>query len=177
MTALTVTLSMWLYYLSTAFLLAGTKGFSVFPIPSSKLTQALVEKIPSSHPSHRDRHFAQYQNCFKRRAVIALRAGSRSDIDGTGNRGPILLGLTLFTTVWLFSIPPDFRRAHICTLQVCVDNRPACNDCQTLGELRDGIIDYYRNGGGIQFDFSIDPKTIEQNKQLLKEKFGVDGLI
>jgi hypothetical protein len=40
-----------------------------------------------------------------------------------------------------------------------MENRVECNNCKTVGELQKEIQDYYRNGGGIQWDFSIDPET------------------
>jgi hypothetical protein len=91
-----------------------------------------------------------------------------SEVDGTGARGQIIFSLALVGCIWLFSIPPEFRRAHICGSERCVANRAACSDCQTFEEIKDGISQYYKNGGGIQFDFSIDPKTIEQNNEFIK---------
>jgi hypothetical protein len=32
----------------------------------------------------------------------------------------------------------------------------------TTDEWTSGIADYYKNGGGVHFDFSIDPKTKAQ---------------
>jgi hypothetical protein len=113
---------------------------------------------------------------FARKSILR-RSGPNKNVDGTGSRGSILLGVSLLFTLWLFSIPPEFRRAHVCTLDVCVQNRASCNDCQTLGELREGIASYYKNGGGVEFDFTIDPKTIVENRQALKEKFGIENLI
>jgi hypothetical protein len=34
------------------------------------------------------------------------------------------------------------------------------------------IAEYYRNGGGIQWDFSIDPNTLAENKQFVENLFG-----
>lgn len=80
------------------------------------------------------------------------------NIQGTGARGQIIFAIVLSFCIWLFSIPVEFRRAYICTSPRCVINRKGCNDCKTLGELREGVTDYYRNGGGVQFDFSIEKK-------------------
>jgi hypothetical protein len=127
----------------------------------------LTKTIVTARNSDNRSLFARSQ-----RVLSMLQATKNSDIDGTGARGPIILSLALLVVIWLFSIPPEFRRARICTLPVCVENRALCNDCQTITELREGIVGYYRNGGGIQFDFSIDPATVEQNKQTL-QKFGL----
>jgi hypothetical protein len=101
-------------------------------------------------------------------SIIMSSTGPNAGLDGTGPRGQIILAIALLITIWLFSIPPEFRRAHVCTVERCVANRASCNDCQTFDEIRDGIVQYYKSGGGIQFDFSIDPTTIEKNKEFMK---------
>jgi hypothetical protein len=86
--------------------------------------------------------------------------------DGSG-RGKVLLAAVFAACVWLFSIPPEFRRAFICPTDACTSNRAACNQCVTTDEWTTGIKDYYRNGGGVRFDFSIDPRTLEKNKEFI----------
>jgi len=81
-----------------------------------------------------------------------------SKIDGS-REGNYLLVLALAICVWMFSIPTEFRRAHFCASNECVERRAACNDCITLSEWSTGVADYYKNGGGVEFDFSIDPAT------------------
>eukprot|EP00586_Coscinodiscus_wailesii_P020781 CAMPEP_0172515972 /NCGR_PEP_ID=MMETSP1066-20121228/272327_1 /TAXON_ID=671091 /ORGANISM="Coscinodiscus wailesii, Strain CCMP2513" /LENGTH=167 /DNA_ID=CAMNT_0013297259 /DNA_START=38 /DNA_END=541 /DNA_ORIENTATION=+ len=76
--------------------------------------------------------------------------------DDMQRRGRYFLGFVLLTTVWLFSVPPEFRRAVICTQE----GEP---NCVTARDWSSGIAEYYRNGGGIQFDFSIDPATLARN--------------
>ena len=83
------------------------------------------------------------------------------EVDGTG-RGSIILGVVFLINVWVFSIPPEFRRAYLCPSEPCIENRAMCNDCITFDEWKSGIEDYYKNGGGIKFDFSIDPKSKAQ---------------
>jgi hypothetical protein len=80
--------------------------------------------------------------------------------DGT-QRGAWLLGAVLLVCLWIFSIPPEFRRAYLCGSERCVQNRSAylCNNCVTPEEWKRGIIDYYRAGGGVHFDFSVDPNS------------------
>lgn len=79
-------------------------------------------------------------------------------MDGT-TRGLVLFSLVLAVCVWLFSIPTEFRRAHFCMVEKCVQNRAKCYDCVTFSEWKDGVTQYYNNGGGIQFDFTVAEET------------------
>lgn len=63
---------------------------------------------------------------------------SSADVDGTGARGVILQGVVLLICLWLFSIPPEFRRAHFCTTDQCVTDRAKCYDCVTFSEFQRG---------------------------------------
>ena len=81
-----------------------------------------------------------------------------AQVDGTG-RGLALFSLVFAVCVWSFSIPPEFRRAHFCMAEKCVQNRAMCYDCVTFDEWKDGVAQYYRNGGGIQFDFTVAEET------------------
>lgn len=87
--------------------------------------------------------------------------GSRNQVVDGANRGYVLLGLVFLACVWIFSIPPEFRRMHFCTSPDCVQNRASCYDCVTVSEWTNSVAEYYKNGGGIQFDFSVDPATRE----------------
>eukprot|EP00977_Amphora_coffeiformis_P014087 scaffold3849_cov179-Amphora_coffeaeformis.AAC.25 len=85
--------------------------------------------------------------------------------DGTG-AGIYILALAVGISAWLFTIPPEFRRAYICpTEDYCLQDHSLCEDCTTWGEWFSGVADYYKEGGGIQWDFSIDPKTLEENQR------------
>lgn len=78
------------------------------------------------------------------------------DGDPTGlKRGAILLPIVLLVNVWMFSIPVEFRRARICSEQQVREN--PSSKCMTTETWRQGVADYYANGGGIKFDFSVDP--------------------
>jgi len=78
-----------------------------------------------------------------------------ADTGGIG-RGKILLLLVLIVNVWMFSIPVEFRRARLCS----VEDTKLYPDkhCTTMDAWRTGVADYYANGGGIKFDFSIEGK-------------------
>jgi hypothetical protein len=77
--------------------------------------------------------------------------------DPTGLRnGLVILPIVLALCVWMFSIPTEFRRARLCSQEQVVlypDSK-----CITFQDWTGGIANYYRNGGGVQFDFSIEDK-------------------
>jgi hypothetical protein len=83
------------------------------------------------------------------------------------NRGYVIQTIVLSICVWFFSIPPEFRRTHFCPTSRCVENRTTCYDCVTFGEWKVRVADYYKGGGGVHFDFSIDPATKQFNKDLM----------
>ncbi len=81
-----------------------------------------------------------------------------NDPDPTGmKRGLILFPTVLLIAIWLFSIPPEFRRARICSEQQVIDYPDS--KCMTATNWVGGVKDYYMNGGGVQFDFTIDPDS------------------
>jgi hypothetical protein len=80
-------------------------------------------------------------------STTALAAAS----DGT-DRGAVILGVVFLACVWMFSVPPEFRRAHICSTESHVN-------CVTADEWKEGIADYYANGGGVNFDFTVAEET------------------
>ena len=88
-------------------------------------------------------------------SVITVRAEMNKDVDLDGlKNAPYILAFVFALSVWSFSIPPDFRRARFCSEQQVIDN-PGSR-CTTFEDWRDGIVAYYRNGGGVQFDFSVE---------------------
>ena len=81
-----------------------------------------------------------------------------NDADPTGlKRGLVLFPLVTLIAIWLFSIPPEYRRARICSEQQVIDYPNS--KCITIGNWVKGVSDYYRNGGGVEFDFTIDPDS------------------
>jgi hypothetical protein len=91
---------------------------------------------------------------------------NKSSYDGK-NRGYVIQTIVLSICVWFFSIPPEFRRTHFCPTSKCVEDRASCYDCVTFGEWKVRVADYYKGGGGVHFDFSIDPATKEANKEIM----------
>lgn len=130
-------------------------------VPISPLTTA-------PHPTRKWNHGAN--NCLttntrtitrSQRLYLATpnpRRKSGDSVYGQG-RGSVLLGVVLLLNVWIFSIPPYFRRVHWCATPTCIENHVACDNCVTVSEWTAGIAEYYRNGGGIEFDFTIAPET------------------
>mmetsp|Transcript_5112 Transcript_5112/g.6939 ORF Transcript_5112/g.6939 Transcript_5112/m.6939 type:complete len:164 (-) Transcript_5112:141-632(-) len=85
------------------------------------------------------------------------RPGSPSDVlKESEDRGNVIFALTFAACIWIFSIPPDLRRSHFCTTEQCTNNRSKCYDCVTFSEWGNEVVSYYRKGGGINFDFSVD---------------------
>lgn len=87
-----------------------------------------------------------------------------ANTDGT-REGAYILGFVLVICVWLFSIPVEFRRARICTEEEYQSNPQ--KDCVTFDLWKSGIVEYYSNGGGVQFDFSIEGRDVAPPKQYL----------
>ena len=96
------------------------------------------------------------QEATTRSAVVCQQSPTPNDIYGI-ERGYPILAFSILLSAWFFTIPPEFRRAHFCASDICVQTR--CNDCVSVAEWVTGIKDYYRNGGGIKWDFSIDPAS------------------
>jgi hypothetical protein len=100
-------------------------------------------------------------------ALTVQQMASKGKYDFGSGRGKIIQVIVLAVCVWSFSIPPEFRRARFCTTSGCVENRASCNDCVTFSEWKIKVVDYYKGGGGVNFDFSIDPATKEANKEMM----------
>jgi hypothetical protein len=100
-------------------------------------------------------------------ALTVQHMASKGKYDFGSGRGKVIQVIVLAVCVWSFSIPPEFRRARFCTTTGCVENRASCNDCVTFSEWKIKVVDYYKGGGGVNFDFSIDPATKEANKEMM----------
>jgi len=78
---------------------------------------------------------------------------------GTGTRGKVLFGASLLLCLWFFTVPPDeFRRVRICGEAQAAANPVAC---KTLPQFAKDAFDYYANGGGVRWDFSVGAGTKE----------------
>lgn len=76
-----------------------------------------------------------------------------ADTYGIQNGGYLLL-FALAVNVWFFTIPVEFRRSKFCS-EEDVRLHPE-SKCTTFDAWRRGIAEYYANGGGVEFDFSIE---------------------
>ena len=115
--------------------------------------------IGGCHPSARQHHSAN--NISSASSTSSLHM---ANTDGT-REGAYILGFVLVICVWLFSIPVEFRRARICTEEEYQSNPQ--KDCVTFDLWKSGIVEYYSNGGGVQFDFSIEGRDVAPPKQYL----------
>lgn len=68
------------------------------------------------------------------------------------DRGKYLWVIVIALNIWFFSVPTEFRRTRICNE---ADSAAYPTRCMTSEQFTKGISDYYKNGGGIKFDFSI----------------------
>jgi hypothetical protein len=85
------------------------------------------------------------------------RGSETGETDPTGlRRGVVLLPLVVLLAVWLFTIPVEFRRARFCSeeqVRLYPDSK-----CITPDNWVKGIQDYYQQGGGVEWDFTLDPE-------------------
>ena len=79
----------------------------------------------------------------------------KRDVDGFSD-GLVIMGIVLALNVWIFSIPPEFRRAKVCPDLPTTQSLINSGQCITADAWKDGIAEYYKNGGGVHFDFSIE---------------------
>ena len=99
-----------------------------------------------------------FDNAISTRHQMKMKEDRNEEAADTGGlrRGKVLLLLVLIVNVWMFSIPVEFRRARLCTEE---DTRLYPDKhCTTMEAWRMGVVNYYANGGGIKFDFSIEGK-------------------
>ncbi|KAL7494817.1 hypothetical protein ACHAWT_005968 [Skeletonema menzelii] len=87
--------------------------------------------------------------------ALQMSGGSNPDVDTDGtDAGKYLLFLVLLVNVWAFSIPVEFRRARFCSEEDVRLNPDS--HCITFENWKSGIVDYYANGGGVNFDFTVE---------------------
>jgi hypothetical protein len=77
-------------------------------------------------------------------------------IGGTGVEGKTLLFLGFFLSAWFFTVPTEFRHARICDERETAANPEVCT---TPGMFGSKVVDYYKGGGGIKWDFTVADET------------------
>ena len=135
--------------LCLASFLQRSEGFIVLPrsAPAIGATKSRKKVVSSMPISTMDRSTQLWK--------------TQSDLDelqGT-NIGKVILFFVMLFVIWGFTIPVEIRRSSICTDDRCLSDRSKCYNCKTLGELSQEVKEYYANGGGIKFDFSVDPNN------------------
>jgi hypothetical protein len=149
MRSLTSTLSFWFFVSTLLITQQHCEGFSSRAIGATTSWHSEVVKGTNL------RHFKHAKSSVP---TSLFQSKGESQVDGTG-RGLALFSVVLAVCTWLFSIPPEFRRAHFCFVEQCVQERSNCYDCVTFSEWTAGVQEYYRSGGGIEFDFTVADET------------------
>ena len=104
-----------------------------------------------------------YNNAVPTTTTTTLQMSGGSNVDGT-QEGRILLIISCLAVVWGFSIPPEFRRARICTEeQVAAAAKEA--HCTTFDNWKSELSQYYKDGGGIKFNFSVEGRGGDEPEQ------------
>jgi len=95
--------------------------------------------------------------------TTALQMSGGSNVDGS-KEGRVLLIISCLAVVWGFSIPPEFRRARICTEeQVAAAAKEA--HCTTFDNWKSELSQYYKDGGGVKFNFSVEGRGGDEPEQ------------
>jgi len=103
------------------------------------------------------------KKCLSNTVLLERKKDISSNERGSGevnkligiDRGYILFVPVILVCIWSFTVPVEFRRARICNEE---DSRKYPTKCMTSDQFKRGISDYYKNGGGINWDFSFEGK-------------------
>lgn len=144
-----------LSFISITTLAARCDAFQMHPVRSTTAPCSLGQLVPSQSKETR---FTSSIHRNKSTELYDAKPDRPKFMDESESRGNVLLGLALAVCIWAFSIPPELRREHFCFTDKCVENRSYCYDCVTFGEWYGQVKEYYANGGGVHFDFSIEKK-------------------
>jgi hypothetical protein len=144
-----------------AIVVASTNGFVV---QNGLAASRTLAQRHSPQEQHRTSSSAHHLNARTAVSTTRLYEGKkRSSIDGV-DVAPGILAFAVLLSVWQFTIPPNFRRTRFCATAADVAER--VNNCVTTEEYTTGIANYYKGGGGIKWDFSIDPETLATNEDI-----------
>lgn len=115
-------------------------------------TPSSVNTLQKSVPISISTSFPNHNRALKMTADDEERTKS-SKIDGSVG-GTYFLAAVLLANVWLFTIPTEFRRAHLYP----EGNAGLYSDPKgmTAKDWAAGVAQYYAKGGGINFDFTVE---------------------
>ncbi|KAK1735076.1 hypothetical protein QTG54_014142 [Skeletonema marinoi] len=138
--------------LALAMICSNFASVTSFTIPSSANTLSNNHLLGQN--SRISTSFSQNHKALKMAADDEERTKS-SKIDGSVG-GTYFLAAVLLANVWLFTIPTEFRRAHLYP----EGNAGLYSDPKgiTAKDWAAGVAQYYANGGGVKFDFSVEGK-------------------
>ena len=155
------------FLLAVAVLVTSSNAFTTTPSLTST-------KLSTSFHFEAQQHFQSNLRDQSSTLLSMANKDGENFMANPENRGLLLMGFILFLNLWVFSIPPEFRRQPICSQETYEFNQiyNPNNDCVTIDVWKDSIAEYYANGGGVQFDFSINPKTLEANQAKLDSFLG-----
>mmetsp|Transcript_21895 Transcript_21895/g.28343 ORF Transcript_21895/g.28343 Transcript_21895/m.28343 type:complete len:172 (-) Transcript_21895:210-725(-) len=142
-----------LSHVGESFVVIGSS--STMPTTATSLSTKTIFVV-SPTAATRNNHLLS--SSLSKKSKITSLYDSKADLDGTG-RGIYILAFSFLVSLWMFSIPTEFRRAHFCPNEQCTQNRASCYDCVTTSEWTTGIEEYYKGGGGIKWDFHVDQST------------------
>jgi len=124
-------------------------------------------KTTSLIPNNKNRHinsnkvYKVYNTVPTTTTTLQMNGGS--NVDGS-KEGRVLLIISCLAVVWGFSIPPEFRRARICTEeQVAAAAKEA--HCTTFDNWKSELSQYYKDGGGVKFNFSVEGRGGDEPEQ------------
>lgn len=147
------------------FLVAHAKqnahGFTTLPLFASRHHQQVLPKVETRTIQTNQKGSTFVPHHYS--SIIRLHAEKPNPnlLEGYDQRGNILFAVVFLAIIWSFSIPPELRREHFCFSRNCrLDNTgKACYNCISIQEWFSKVSDYYKGGGGVHFDFSIEEKT------------------
>merc|ERR1719223_185992 len=138
------------------------KGTTVLSIASKS---SLYRKVQQSPSRRNPASFLFHVSCSPpksaSRVILQMTPDKKERLkvyEESEKRGNVLFAFVLLVCIWSFSIPPELRREHFCFSERCRSDNTAnlCYDCITFSEWRGKVADYYKGGGGVKFDFSVE---------------------
>ena len=168
--------------LSVAVLVTSSYGFTSPTSPTLRTSNVVIPRSPTSttiFANNNNNNIDKDKLSPLGKAYDYAISGEKNFFSDPQNRGIVLLTVVVSACLWFFTIPPHFRRQNICQSLEQYEQlqflNPHQNDnyegCITREMWNDSIVEYYKNGGGIEIDFSVDPRTVAKNKAAVESFF------